>query len=79
MITSNTVTSSVTKTSTKTKKKKIDGVAGNDASQATPKIKKTKKSKKSELEKENISVVSIYLAFSLFFKLSIDITPLKVL
>ncbi|XP_044013619.1 uncharacterized protein PF11_0213 isoform X4 [Aphidius gifuensis] len=62
VITSNTVTSSVSKTSTKTKKKKIDGVAGNDASQTTPKIKKTKKSKKSELEKENISVTQCYVS-----------------
>ncbi|KOC63684.1 Xin actin-binding repeat-containing protein 2 [Habropoda laboriosa] len=46
-----------TKGGTKTKKKKIEGVAGNDASaNLTPRTKKTKKSKKSELEKENISV-----------------------
>ncbi|XP_067210507.1 uro-adherence factor A isoform X9 [Linepithema humile] len=53
---SNVVTSS--KGGTKTKKKKIEGVAGNDASSPnlTPRTKKTKKSKKSDLEKENISV-----------------------
>ncbi|XP_046143031.1 xin actin-binding repeat-containing protein 2 isoform X11 [Osmia bicornis bicornis] len=55
--TSTTVTSPGTKVGTKTKKKKIEGVAGNDASpNLTPRTKKTKKSKKSELEKENISV-----------------------
>ncbi|XP_072759525.1 uncharacterized protein [Anoplolepis gracilipes] len=50
------VTSS--KVGTKTKKKKIEGVAGNDATSPnlTPRTKKTKKSKKSDLEKENISV-----------------------
>ncbi|XP_071563574.1 uncharacterized protein [Temnothorax nylanderi] len=50
------VTSS--KGGTKTKKKKIEGVAGNDATSPnlTPRTKKTKKSKKSDLEKENISV-----------------------
>ncbi|XP_012222841.1 uro-adherence factor A isoform X3 [Linepithema humile] len=55
---SNVVTSS--KGGTKTKKKKIEGVAGNDASSPnlTPRTKKTKKSKKSDLEKENISVNS---------------------
>lgn len=55
---STAVTSS--KGGTKTKKKKIEGVAGNDASSPnlTPRTKKTKKSKKSDLEKENISVVS---------------------
>ncbi|XP_011704753.1 PREDICTED: protein-methionine sulfoxide oxidase MICAL3 isoform X6 [Wasmannia auropunctata] len=54
--TSSTVTSS--KGGTKTKKKKIEGVAGNDATSPnlTPRTKKTKKSKKSDLEKENISV-----------------------
>lgn len=53
------VTSPGTKVGTKTKKKKIEGVAGNDASpNLTPRTKKTKKSKKNELEKENISVVS---------------------
>ncbi|XP_033361998.1 uncharacterized protein LOC117240183 isoform X16 [Bombus vosnesenskii] len=51
------VTSPGTKVGTKTKKKKIEGVAGNDASpNLTPRTKKTKKSKKNELEKENISV-----------------------
>lgn len=54
-----TVTSQSAKGGTKTKKKKIEGVAGNDASpNLTPRTKKTKKSKKNELEKENISVVS---------------------
>nr|XP_031843022.1 uncharacterized protein LOC116431550 isoform X10 [Nomia melanderi] len=54
--TTSVVTSS--KSGTKTKKKKIEGVAGNDASpNLTPRTKKTKKSKKNELEKENISVV----------------------
>ncbi|XP_012136240.2 uncharacterized protein LOC100877689 isoform X15 [Megachile rotundata] len=58
LTTSTTVTSPGTKVGTKTKKKKIEGVAGNDASpNLTPRTKKTKKSKKSELEKENISVV----------------------
>ncbi|XP_076229520.1 uncharacterized protein LOC116431550 isoform X5 [Nomia melanderi] len=53
--TTSVVTSS--KSGTKTKKKKIEGVAGNDASpNLTPRTKKTKKSKKNELEKENISV-----------------------
>ncbi|XP_048268902.1 uncharacterized protein LOC100649516 isoform X13 [Bombus terrestris] len=53
------VTSPGTKVGTKTKKKKIEGVAGNDASpNLTPRTKKTKKSKKNELEKENISVNS---------------------
>nr|XP_012136238.1 PREDICTED: titin isoform X9 [Megachile rotundata] len=57
LTTSTTVTSPGTKVGTKTKKKKIEGVAGNDASpNLTPRTKKTKKSKKSELEKENISV-----------------------
>ncbi|XP_018341914.1 PREDICTED: uncharacterized protein LOC108748331 isoform X8 [Trachymyrmex septentrionalis] len=53
---STVVTSS--KGGTKTKKKKIEGVAGNDATSPnlTPRTKKTKKSKKSDLEKENISV-----------------------
>ncbi|XP_076295315.1 uncharacterized protein LOC143216287 isoform X11 [Lasioglossum baleicum] len=56
--TSSVVTSSTAKSGTKTKKKKIEGVAGNDASpNLTPRTKKTKKSKKNELEKENISVV----------------------
>ncbi|XP_026674022.1 xin actin-binding repeat-containing protein 2 isoform X12 [Ceratina calcarata] len=55
--TSSVVSSSNAKGGTKTKKKKIEGVAGNDASpNLTPRTKKTKKSKKSELEKENISV-----------------------
>lgn len=54
-----TVSSQSAKGGTKTKKKKIEGVAGNDASpNLTPRTKKTKKSKKNELEKENISVVS---------------------
>ncbi|XP_076678328.1 uncharacterized protein LOC143374242 isoform X4 [Andrena cerasifolii] len=53
------VSSPNAKGATKTKKKKIEGVAGNDASpNLTPRTKKTKKSKKSELEKENISVNS---------------------
>ncbi|XP_078053260.1 uncharacterized protein LOC144478834 isoform X6 [Augochlora pura] len=57
--TSTVVTSSTAKSGTKTKKKKIEGVAGNDASpNLTPRTKKTKKSKKNELEKENISVNS---------------------
>ncbi|XP_051158097.1 uncharacterized protein LOC127279649 isoform X4 [Leptopilina boulardi] len=58
LTTSTVVTStSTTKTATKTKKKKIEGIAGSDASpNHTPRTKKTKKSKKSELEKENISV-----------------------
>ncbi|OAD53257.1 Xin actin-binding repeat-containing protein 2 [Eufriesea mexicana] len=57
--TTSVVSSAGTKGGTKTKKKKIEGVAGNDASpNLTPRTKKTKKSKKSELEKENISVVS---------------------
>ncbi|CAK9824890.1 LIM domain and actin-binding protein 1 [Anthophora retusa] len=56
-ITTSVVGSPGTKGGTKTKKKKIEGVAGNDASpNLTPRTKKTKKSKKSELEKENISV-----------------------
>ncbi|KYN05822.1 LIM domain and actin-binding protein 1 [Cyphomyrmex costatus] len=55
--TSSTVVTS-SKGGTKTKKKKIEGVAGNDATSPnlTPRTKKTKKSKKSDLEKENISV-----------------------
>ncbi|XP_067210508.1 uro-adherence factor A isoform X12 [Linepithema humile] len=59
---SNVVTSS--KGGTKTKKKKIEGVAGNDASSPnlTPRTKKTKKSKKSDLEKENISVTQNYVS-----------------
>lgn len=58
MTSSTTVTSS--KGGTKTKKKKIEGVGGNDATSPnlTPRTKKTKKSKKNDLEKENISVVS---------------------
>ena len=57
--TSTSVVTSPSKGGTKTKKKKIEGVAGNDASpNLTPRTKKTKKSKKNELEKENISVVS---------------------
>ncbi|XP_076241819.1 uncharacterized protein LOC143183907 isoform X2 [Calliopsis andreniformis] len=57
--TTTSVVNSGTKGGTKTKKKKIEGVAGNDASpNLTPRTKKTKKSKKSELEKENISVNS---------------------
>ncbi|XP_072759535.1 uncharacterized protein [Anoplolepis gracilipes] len=56
------VTSS--KVGTKTKKKKIEGVAGNDATSPnlTPRTKKTKKSKKSDLEKENISVTQNYVS-----------------
>ncbi|XP_011871600.1 PREDICTED: uncharacterized protein LOC105564096 isoform X2 [Vollenhovia emeryi] len=59
---SNVVTSS--KGGTKTKKKKIEGVAGNDATSPnlTPRTKKTKKSKKSDLEKENISVTQNYVS-----------------
>ncbi|XP_025154324.1 uncharacterized protein LOC105188955 isoform X16 [Harpegnathos saltator] len=55
--TSSTVVTS-SKGGTKTKKKKIEGVASNDATSPnlTPRTKKTKKSKKSDLEKENISV-----------------------
>ncbi|KAF3424072.1 hypothetical protein E2986_12052 [Frieseomelitta varia] len=57
IITSTSVVTSPSKGGTKTKKKKIEGVAGNDASpNLTPRTKKTKKSKKNELEKENISV-----------------------
>ncbi|XP_048268906.1 uncharacterized protein LOC100649516 isoform X17 [Bombus terrestris] len=57
------VTSPGTKVGTKTKKKKIEGVAGNDASpNLTPRTKKTKKSKKNELEKENISVTQNYVS-----------------
>ncbi|CAL7938435.1 unnamed protein product [Xylocopa violacea] len=57
------VSSSNVKSGTKTKKKKIEGVAGNDASpNLTPRTKKTKKSKKSELEKENISVTQNYVS-----------------
>ncbi|XP_024881520.1 uncharacterized protein LOC112460852 isoform X3 [Temnothorax curvispinosus] len=56
------VTSS--KGGTKTKKKKIEGVAGNDATSPnlTPRTKKTKKSKKNDLEKENISVTQNYVS-----------------
>ncbi|XP_050449516.1 microtubule-associated protein futsch isoform X4 [Cataglyphis hispanica] len=64
-----TVTASSTvvtpsKVGTKTKKKKIEGVAGNDATSPnlTPRTKKTKKSKKSDLEKENISVTQNYVS-----------------
>nr|XP_033341574.1 xin actin-binding repeat-containing protein 2 isoform X3 [Megalopta genalis] len=61
--TSTVVTSSTAKSGTKTKKKKIEGVAGNDASpNLTPRTKKTKKSKKNELEKENISVTQTYVS-----------------
>ncbi|XP_072759537.1 uncharacterized protein [Anoplolepis gracilipes] len=58
------VTSS--KVGTKTKKKKIEGVAGNDATSPnlTPRTKKTKKSKKSDLEKENISVRASYCSLA---------------
>ncbi|XP_046143032.1 xin actin-binding repeat-containing protein 2 isoform X12 [Osmia bicornis bicornis] len=67
--TSTTVTSPGTKVGTKTKKKKIEGVAGNDASpNLTPRTKKTKKSKKSELEKENISVKSSFNKFDALSK-----------
>ncbi|KAL0114290.1 hypothetical protein PUN28_011518 [Cardiocondyla obscurior] len=60
-------TSSATVTSkggTKTKKKRIEGVAGNDATSPslTPRTKKTKKSKKNDLEKENISVTQNYVS-----------------
>ncbi|XP_070155457.1 microtubule-associated protein futsch isoform X3 [Polyergus mexicanus] len=59
---STVVTSS--KVGAKTKKKKIEGVAGNDATSPnlTPRTKKTKKSKKSDLEKENISVTQNYVS-----------------
>ncbi|XP_072759538.1 uncharacterized protein [Anoplolepis gracilipes] len=62
------VTSS--KVGTKTKKKKIEGVAGNDATSPnlTPRTKKTKKSKKSDLEKENISVKSSFNKFDALSK-----------
>ncbi|XP_011871606.1 PREDICTED: LIM domain and actin-binding protein 1 isoform X8 [Vollenhovia emeryi] len=65
---SNVVTSS--KGGTKTKKKKIEGVAGNDATSPnlTPRTKKTKKSKKSDLEKENISVKSSFNKFDALTK-----------
>ncbi|XP_020290731.1 uncharacterized protein LOC109858150 isoform X9 [Pseudomyrmex gracilis] len=65
---STAVTSS--KGGTKTKKKKIEGVAGNDASSPnlTPRTKKTKKSKKSDLEKENISVKSSFNKFDALTK-----------
>ncbi|XP_076759520.1 uncharacterized protein LOC143428486 isoform X14 [Xylocopa sonorina] len=63
------VSSSNVKSGTKTKKKKIEGVAGNDASpNLTPRTKKTKKSKKSELEKENISVKSSFNKFDALSK-----------
>lgn len=60
MVTTNTTVSlSTTKTSVKTKKKKIEGVVGHDALPANaPRTKKNKKSKKSDFEKENMSVVS---------------------
>lgn len=61
---------------TKTKKKKIEGVAGNDASpNLTPRTKKTKKSKKNELEKENISVVSEGIVVPLIFHTIILYVP----
>ncbi|KAL6445711.1 hypothetical protein ACFW04_000881 [Cataglyphis niger] len=65
---STVVTSS--KVGTKTKKKKIEGVAGNDATSPnlTPRTKKTKKSKKSDLEKENISVKSSFNKFDALTK-----------
>ncbi|XP_076166142.1 uncharacterized protein LOC143146044 isoform X11 [Ptiloglossa arizonensis] len=67
--TTSVVTSSNAKAGTKTKKKKIEGVAGNDASpNLTPRTKKTKKSKKSELEKENISVKSSFNKFDALSK-----------
>ncbi|XP_076631542.1 uncharacterized protein LOC143346861 isoform X13 [Colletes latitarsis] len=67
--TASVVTSSSAKGGTKTKKKKIEGVAGNDASpNLTPRTKKTKKSKKSELEKENISVKSSFNKFDALSK-----------
>ncbi|KAL0114304.1 hypothetical protein PUN28_011518 [Cardiocondyla obscurior] len=66
-------TSSATVTSkggTKTKKKRIEGVAGNDATSPslTPRTKKTKKSKKNDLEKENISVKSSFNKFDALTK-----------
>ncbi|XP_012529171.2 xin actin-binding repeat-containing protein 2 isoform X10 [Monomorium pharaonis] len=66
--TSSSVTSS--KVGIKTKKKKIEGVAGNDATSPnlTPRTKKTKKSKKSDLEKENISVKSSFNKFDALTK-----------
>ncbi|XP_031773938.1 LIM domain and actin-binding protein 1 isoform X6 [Apis florea] len=64
-----TVSSQSAKGGTKTKKKKIEGVAGNDASpNLTPRTKKTKKSKKNELEKENISVKSSFNKFDALSK-----------
>ncbi|XP_076241823.1 uncharacterized protein LOC143183907 isoform X6 [Calliopsis andreniformis] len=67
--TTTSVVNSGTKGGTKTKKKKIEGVAGNDASpNLTPRTKKTKKSKKSELEKENISVKSSFNKFDALSK-----------
>ncbi|XP_051158110.1 uncharacterized protein LOC127279649 isoform X16 [Leptopilina boulardi] len=73
LTTSTVVTStSTTKTATKTKKKKIEGIAGSDASpNHTPRTKKTKKSKKSELEKENISVKSSFNKFDALSKKSV--------
>ncbi|XP_018374437.1 PREDICTED: uncharacterized protein LOC108768491 isoform X8 [Trachymyrmex cornetzi] len=67
--TSSTVVTS-SKGGTKTKKKKIEGVAGNDATSPnlTPRTKKTKKSKKSDLEKENISVKSSFNKFDALSK-----------
>ncbi|XP_025154325.1 uncharacterized protein LOC105188955 isoform X17 [Harpegnathos saltator] len=63
--TSSTVVTS-SKGGTKTKKKKIEGVASNDATSPnlTPRTKKTKKSKKSDLEKENISVRASYCSLA---------------
>ncbi|XP_025154326.1 uncharacterized protein LOC105188955 isoform X18 [Harpegnathos saltator] len=67
--TSSTVVTS-SKGGTKTKKKKIEGVASNDATSPnlTPRTKKTKKSKKSDLEKENISVKSSFNKFDALTK-----------
>ncbi|XP_011307984.1 xin actin-binding repeat-containing protein 2 isoform X9 [Fopius arisanus] len=68
VITTSTVTSSTSKSITKTKKKKIEG-SSNDALQiSTPKTKKTKKSKKNDLEKENISVKSSFNKFDALTK-----------
>ncbi|KAK0182402.1 hypothetical protein PV327_000546 [Microctonus hyperodae] len=70
--TSSTLISSTTKNSTKTKKKKIDGNADNDALPiSTPRTKKTKKNKKNDLEKENISVKSSFNKFDALSKKSI--------
>ncbi|KAG7190557.1 hypothetical protein KM043_006655 [Ampulex compressa] len=66
---SSVMTTSNVKGGAKTKKKKIEGVVGNDASpNLTPRTKKTKKSKKSDLEKENISVKSSFNKFDALSK-----------